>query len=195
MQQARGGTLLLEDLQCLTMPVQKEFVSVLRNTGHSFRLICTSNEDLEKLTDEGRFNDELFYRVAPLPVALPPLRERVEDLPILIKHFTRGAANPHFDASLVEFSEDAMAQIRAYRWPGNLAELEQVVTKIVSTCEARVITSDQLPLRLREAEQWPKLEDYLAGQEKQYIDMVLHACQGDKGKAAKVLGVSASRLG
>ena len=87
-----------------------------------------------------------------------------------------------------------MAQIRAYRWPGNLAELEQVVSKIVSTTEARVITSKQLPLRLLEAEQWPKLEAYLAGQEKQYIEMVLHACQGDKGRAARVLGVGMNKL-
>ena len=194
-QQARGGTLLLEHLQCLTMPVQKELVSVLRNTGHSFRLICTSNEDLEKLTDEGRFNDELFYRVAALPVALPPLQGADRRSADSDQTFHPGVANPHFDASLVEFSEDAMAQIRAYRWPGNLAELEQVVSKIVSTSEARVITSQQLPLRLREAEQWPKLEDYLAGQEKQYIDMVLHACQGDKGRAAKVLGVGIEQVG
>jgi DNA-binding NtrC family response regulator len=147
-QQALGGTLLLEHLHGLTMPVQKELVSVLRNNGHSFRLICTSDEDLEKLTDEGRFNDELFYRVAALPVTLPPLRERIEDLPILVKHFTRGAANPNFEAALVEFAEDAMAQLRTYRWPGNLAELEQVVSKIVSTCESRVITAQHLAVRL-----------------------------------------------
>jgi DNA-binding NtrC family response regulator len=194
-QQAHGGTLLLEQLHCLTIPVQKELVSVLRNNGQNFRLICTSEEDLEKLTDEGRFNDELFYRVAALPVALPSLRERLDDLPILVKHFIRGATNPLFDPSLIEFSEDAMAQLRSYRWPGNLAELEQVVTKIVSTSEARVITSKQLPLRLRDADQWPKLEDYLAGQEKQYIDMVVHACGGDKGRAAKVLGVGVEKLG
>ncbi len=83
---------------------------MLRNTGHGFRLICTTTEDLEKLTDEGRFNDELFYRVASLPVALPPLRERLEDLPILVKHFIRGVANPHFDATLVEFTDDAMSR-------------------------------------------------------------------------------------
>jgi two-component system, NtrC family, response regulator HydG len=192
--QANGGTLLLEHLNTLAIPVQKELVSVLRNTGHNFRLICTSHEDLEKLIDEGRFNDELFYRVATLPVALPPLRERLDDLPVLVKHFIRGVTNPHLDVSLVEFTEDAIALMRAYRWPGNLAELEQMVSKIVSTTETRVITSEQLPLRLRVAEQWPKLEDYLAGQEKQYIDMVLHACEGNKGRAARVLGVSVSKL-
>ncbi len=193
--QAKGGTLFLEHLHCLPLPMQKELVSVLRNTSHGFRLICTTNEDLEKLTDEGHFNDELFYRVASLPVVLPPLRERIEDLPALVKHFTRGVTNPLFDASLVEFSEDAMGVFRAYHWPGNLAELEQVVSKIVSTAEARVVTSQQLPMRLQELKNWPKLEEYLAGQKKQYIEMVIHACQGSKSKAAKVLGVDAAQLG
>lgn len=194
-QQARGGTLLLEHIQCLPMPMQKELVSVLRNTSHGFRLICTSNEDLEELTDEGHFNDELFYRVASLPVALPPLRERLEDLPALIKHVTGKAANPQFDARLVEFTDDALAVFRAYHWPGNLAELEQVVSKLVATTEVRVITSQQLPMRLREIRHWPTLAEYLAGQQKQYVDMVLHACSDDKGRAAKVLGIDAGKLG
>ena len=193
-QQAKGGTLLLEHIQCLPMPMQKELVSVLRNTSHGFRLICTSNEDLEKLTDEGHFNDELFYRVASLPVALPALRERLEDLPLLVKHFTGRAANPQFDARLVEFTDDALAIFRAYHWPGNLAELEQVISKIVATTEVRVVTSQQLPMRLREVRHWPTLAEYLAGQEKQYKEMVLHACKGDLPKAAEVLGVDAGKL-
>ncbi len=69
-----------------------------------------------------------------------------------------------------------------------------MISKIVSTTETRIITSEQLPLRLRETDQWPKLEAYLAGQEKQYIGPVLHACRGDKAGAAKVLGVSVSKL-
>jgi len=87
-----------------------------------------------------------------------------------------------------------MAVLSAYR-PGNLAELEQVVSKIVSTTETRVVTSQQLPMRLREPEHWPNLAEYLAGQQKQYLDLVLHACQGDKARAAKVLGVDATKLG
>jgi len=115
-QEAKGGTLLLEHLECLPPPMQKELVSVLRSSSHGFRLICTSNEDLEKITDEGHFNDELFYRVASLPVALPPLRERTEDLPDLVKHFISRTTNPLFDANLVEFTEDAMVVFRAYHW-------------------------------------------------------------------------------
>jgi len=194
-QQAKGGTLLLEHIQCLPLPMQKELVSVLRNTSHGFRLICTCNEDLEELTDEGHFNDELFYRVASLPVVLPPLRERLEDLPELVRHFTSRATNPQFDARQIEFTDDALAVFRAYHWPGNLAELEQVVSKIVATTEVRVVTSQQLPMRLREVRHWPSLTEYLAGQQRQYVDMVLHACEGDKARAAQVLGVDVAKLG
>lgn len=193
--QAKGGTLFLQHLQCLTEPVQKELVSVLRNTAHGFRLVCTTSADLEKLADEGKFHDELFYRVASLPLQMPPLRDRVEDIPLLVKQYSSQAANPLFDANLIEFTEDAMGVMTAYHWPGNLTELYQVVSKIAGTTETRVITSQQLPLRLRELKHWPTLAEYLAGQEKQYVDQVLHACRNEKATAAKVLGVDVSKLG
>lgn len=186
--QAKGGTLYLQHIQCLSLPVQKELVSVLRNTAHGFRLICTTAEDLEQLTDEGKFHDELFYRVASVPAALPPLRDRKDDIPALVKHYTAKAKNPHFEASLIEFTEDALATLGAYHWPGNLTELLQVISKIAATTETRVVTSQQLPMRLRELKDWPKLSEYLAGQQRQYIDMVLRACRGDTELAAKVLG-------
>jgi two-component system response regulator HydG len=193
--EAKGGTLFLQHLQCLSLPVQKELVSVLRNTAHGFRLICTTTEDLEKMVDEGRFNDELFYRVASLPLQMPPLRDRKDDIPILVKHFATRATNPLVDTNLIEFTDDAMAVLTAYHWPGNLTEMFQVVSKIASTAESRVVTSQQLPLRLREMKHWPTLAEYLEGQEKQYIDRVVHACRGDKAVAAKVLGIDAAKLG
>jgi DNA-binding NtrC family response regulator len=186
--QARGGTLYLQHIQCLSLTVQKALVSVLRNTAHGFRLICTTAEDLEQLTDEGKFHDELFYRVASVPAVLPPLRDRKDDIPALVKHYTAKATNPHFEASLIEFTDDALATLGAYHWPGNLTELLQVVSKIAASTEARVVTSQQLPMRLRELKDWPKLSEYLAGQQRQYIDLVLRACRGDTGLAAKVLG-------
>jgi DNA-binding NtrC family response regulator len=193
--QAKGGTLFLQHLQCLSEPVQKELVGVLRNTAHGFRLVCTSNADLEKLVDEGKFHDELFYRVASLPMQMPPVRERPEDLPLLVKHYAAQAANPLFDANMLEFTPDAMAVMSAYHWPGNLTELNQVISKIAAMTETRVIGAQQLPLRLRELKHWPSMQEYLAGQEKHYIEMVLHASGHDKGMAAKVLGIEASKLG
>ncbi|HUR58652.1 MAG TPA: response regulator [Opitutaceae bacterium] len=193
--EAKGGTLYLQHLQCLTEPVQKELVSVLRNTAHGFRLVCTTSADLEKLVDEGKFHDELFYRVASLPVHMPALRERPEDIPLLVKAYISQATNPLFDSTLIEFTDDAMTVLMAYPWPGNLTELYQVVSKMAATTETRVITSQQLPLRLRELKLWPSLAEYLSGQEKQYIDMVVHACRNDKAAAAKVLGVDLARIG
>jgi len=192
---AKGGTLYLQHLQCLSFEVQKELVGVLRTTAHGFRFICTTTEDLEKLVDEGKFHDELFYRVASLPVHTVPLREHLEDLPLLVKHYASQASNPLFDANLIEFTEDAVSVMSAYHWPGNLTELHQVVSKIAATTPTRVVTSQQLPLRLRELKHWPTLQEYLSGQQKQYVDMVLHACRQDKAAAAKVLGIEISQIG
>ncbi len=193
-QQAKGGTLFLQHLQCLERTAQKALVSVLRNNSHNFRLVCATEEDLEKLTEEGQFNEELFYRIAALPVAVPPLRERVEDIPFLLKDIASRITNPQFDTRQTEFTEDALATLRSYRWPGNLAEFTQFVSQIISTSENRVITSAQLPLRVHDLKDWPPLADYLAGQEKQYVARVLHATGGDKAKAAKVLGIDAGKI-
>jgi transcriptional regulator with PAS, ATPase and Fis domain len=170
-------------------------IGVLRNHAHTFRLVSTSEEDLEKLAEEGGFNEELFYRVAALTVHLPPLRERAEDLPVLIKEATLKSPSPRFDSRQIEFADDAAAALRAYRWPGNQGELNQVIARLVSTTETRVITAAQLPLHVRELKDWPKLADYLAMQEKDYLARALLACGGDKAKAAKALGIDVARFG
>jgi transcriptional regulator of acetoin/glycerol metabolism len=112
-----------------------------------------------------------------------------------VKHFTVGASNPQVDTNLIEFTDDAMAVLTAYHWPGNLTEMFQLISKLASTTEARVITSEELPLKLREVHKWPSLAEYLAGQEKHYIDRVVQACRGDKAAATKVLGIDPPKLG
>lgn len=193
-QQAKGGTLVLQHVQCLSAEAQEKLVSILRGTAHQLRLVCTTGVDLEKLTEEGTFNEELFYRIAALPVQLPPLRERIEDIPALLADIATRSANPQFDARQIEFTDDALATLRAYRWPGNLAEFNQVISQALSTSETRVVTSAQLPLRVHELKDWPALADYLAGQEKLYVARVLHATGGDKARAAQILGVEPARL-
>jgi two-component system response regulator HydG len=193
-QQAKGGTLFLTHLQSLPKEAQAELVSVLRNIAHLCRLVCATEEDLEKQAEAGTFNEELFYRVAALPVEMPPLRERPEDIPALLKSVAATVSNPQFDARQLEFTPDALATLRAYNWPGNLEEFNQVVSQVITTTESRVITSAQLPLRVHELKDWPSLADYLAGQEKQYIARVLNASGGDKARAARTLGIDPSRL-
>ena len=118
----------------------------------------------------------------------------MEDIPDLVRHCASQAVNPHLDTKLIEFTEDALAVMTAYHWPGNVTELLQVVSRIASTTPTRVVTSQQLPLRLREVKSWPSMEEYLRGQERHYADQVLQACRGDKTAAAKVLGVPPDRL-
>lgn len=192
---ARGGTLFLQNIEKLPREIQAALIGVLRNHGNDFRLICSTSVDLEKLTDTGHFNDELFYRVASLPVHLEPLRERIEDLPLLVRHYVKQASNPHFDANLVEFTPDALAAMSSYSWPGNLTELSQLVIKIASTTETRLVTVKQLPLRIKDLESWPTLEEHLEQERRSYIERVLHACHGDSTRAARILGVSESSLG
>lgn len=193
--QAQGGTLLLQHIEKLSPDMQRELVGVLRANAHAFRMICTSDADLERLTEEGHFDDELFYRVASLPVEIPPLRERPEDIPALVKFFATSVVNPNVDVALIDFDAESMAVLKSYPWPGNLADLGQVITKIASTTEARQVTVDQLPMRIKDMDGWPKLSEYLALQEKHYIEQVLKACRGDKSQAARVLGVELSRIG
>jgi two-component system, NtrC family, response regulator HydG len=193
-QEAKGGTLYLEQIHALPKSIQKDFVSVLRSQSSNFRLICSTTEDLESMVDAGKFHDELFYRVASIPVTLPPLRDRREDIPMLVKHFATQTSNPNVDVNLIEFNEEAMAILNGYRWPGNLTELRQIVVQVASSTDTRTITAHHLPQRLRDISQWPKLDAYLAPFRKKYIDTVLQACKGDKAKAAKVLGIDAAQI-
>lgn len=192
--QAAGGTLLLEKLETLPLEMQKELVSVLRNNAHRFRLICTTSEDLEMRTDEGTFHDELFYRVASLPVTVPSLQQRIEDLPEIIKSILSTCANPHFDAKLIEFSPEALKMMSEYRWPGNVLELNQVVTQIAVATDTRMVGVEHLPEKLKAAGSWLTLDAYLTAQRKDYIAQVLRACQGDRAAAARTLGISEPEL-
>jgi two-component system, NtrC family, response regulator HydG len=193
--QAGGGTLFLQNLDQLQPAMQRDLVGVLRGHSQAFRVVCATTVDLEAQMEEGRFSEELFYRLATLPLHIPPLRDRPEDIPVLIKYFCAQANNPSFEAKLIEFSPDALAIVRDYGWPGNVSELAQVIGQIASSTEFRVIRADQLPLRIKTLASWPKLADYIALQEKHYIEKVVHGCRGDKARAAAMLGIEVARIG
>ncbi len=194
-EEAKGGTLFLENLPSLPLDLQRDLVGVLKTAGQELRLVCSSTVDLEAQVDEGKFDDELFYRVASLPVPLPALRDRSEDIPLLVKDITSRTVNPSFGSNQIEFTDDALKTLGAHFWPGNLSELNQVVSKIVATTDSRVITSRQLPMRLRELADWPSLADYLAGQEREYVSVVLNACKDDKTLASRILKCDIEKLG
>lgn len=192
--EAVDGTLYLEHIENFPFSLQKELVSVLKNNINRFRLICSTDVDLEELVESGRFDYELFYRIAALPVFFPPLREHPEDIPLLLDSILREASNPAFKGNQIEFSEEALKAIRSYSWPGNLGEFRQVVSSLVNGTETRTISADQLPLRVRDRKDWPTLDEFLARHEKAYIETVLHACGNDSEEAAQILGCDPSRL-
>lgn len=191
---AKGGTLFLENIDRLPLSFQAALVGVIKSTINEMRVICATQIDLEELVDQGKFNDELFYRIAALPMHLPALREHLEDLPILVKHFIEKGSNPTFEGTQVEFTPEALAAMARYTWPGNISELAQVVTSLASNTESRLIGPDQLPMKLNDVEGWPNLEAFLEKQKAAYIQRVLHACKGDKERAARILGCEVDKV-
>ena len=114
--------------------------------------------------------------------------------PLLIKSLLASSANPLFDGNQIELTKDAIQTMTSYYWPGNLSEFNQVVIKVIASSESRLISSRQLPMRLRDLSDWPSLDDYVSGQEKEYISMVLHTCRNDLEQAARILKCEPSRL-
>lgn len=193
-ERARGGVLFLQHIHRLPRDFQRELVSVIKRNINETRIICSSDIDLEAAVDEGEFDDELFYRIASLPIVLPPLRERMEDLPALIAHFAKRAKNPSFESPQIEFSPAAISRMQQYAWPGNLLELNQLVGNLVSTTGERVIDVDQLPPQIGDDNGWPSLDEFLEAREREYVRKVLHYTGGNKERAAKILGCDPAKL-
>src|SRR5690625_337563 len=190
---AKDGTLLFENIDRLSREGQQVLGRVVKQTVDT-RIICTTEVDLEKMVDEGRFDDELFYRIAALPIYLPPLRECLEDLPELVKHFTQKARNASFEPGQIEFADDAIGVMRGYRWPGNFTELAQTVSSLASETEKRVVTAAMLPEKFTSIEEWPSLEEHLERKRKAYIRKILRVCGGDVEKAAQILDCDTDEL-
>lgn len=190
---SRGGTLYLQNVDKLSSACQKALINLVK-TYTETRIICGTRVDLEELVNEGVFADELFYRIAALPMHLPPLREHLEDLQPLAKHFTQQAKNPSFEAVQIEFAPDAIEAMRLYSWPGNVTEFAQIVTSLASTTEKRVIGADRLPEKIRGIDDWPDLQQFLDEQKARYIRRVLRACDGDTARAASVLRCSPEEI-
>ena len=194
-QAATGGTLFLQHPQALPASIQAAFVGVMRKSGSSFRLICATEEDLDALASEGRFNEEFYYRIASMPVALPSLRERLSDLPLLLKAIVLLCSNPHFESHQLEFADETREALSTHPWPGNLDELQQVVSHAIATAENRVIAPNNLPGSLYEAHESLPLTVFLTRQEKRYLARSLRRHGGDAVKAGIALGIDPSRFG
>jgi DNA-binding NtrC family response regulator len=156
---ANGGTLFLDEINSASASMQLKLLRVLQERKFEpvgsdetievdVRVIVASNQPLERLVDEGRFRQDLFYRVHVLPIELPPLRERPNDTVALAEHFLRNKT-AELGRTILGWTPDAVELLRAYRWPGNVRELENAVERAVILCDGAWITSEHLPERVR----------------------------------------------
>lgn len=184
-----GGTLFLNYVDELPIDSQEILARMLKLLENRFRLIGTATTNLEGSLEEGVFSDSFYFSVASLPIVIPPLRERPEDIPTLMADVLRKAANPFFPTSKIEFGRDAEEIFYAYPWPGNVTELSNVVATVVAIASGRVITANMLPRRMKAVETWPKLQEYLTDRQSAYLRQVIKFCHGNRAQASRLAGV------
>ncbi len=213
---AHQGTLFLDEIATLTPALQSKLLrvledrSVMRLGGKKsirvdFRLISATNEDLEEMVRENTFREDLYYRIHVVPIFVPALRERVEDIPVLAEYFVSvySAANGFAPKRL---ADDAMQALKRYPWPGNVRELENAIQRLVIMTDTDVISLKDLPAeivqaagrdsrgRFRMPTSGINLDKEIEGFERRWVQEALEQAKRVKSDAARLLGVDRNRL-
>jgi DNA-binding NtrC family response regulator len=160
--------------------------------------VAATNSDLALAVKERRFREDLFYRLHVVPVNLPPLRERKEDIPLLADHFVR-KYNSEFGKKLKGINHAALELLQKYDWPGNVRELENLIERLVVLTKGEFIETERLPVEIRGKEESKKtrsvnLKDALVRFESGFISQAIAKAGGRKGEAAKILGIHRNTL-
>ena len=206
-EEASGGTLFLDEISETTPGLQVKLLRALqegeiRRVGdnHPFkvsgRLLAATNKDLLKLVAEGKFREDLYYRLKVFPIELPALRERPEDILPLAEHFLR-KAKKKLGGKAIKFSPEAAEALRRYRWPGNVRELEHVIERALIMASGASVSLEDLPPELLPKAPAGKLsgrKDSLDDAEKRHILQALEDCGGNQVEAAERLGVARNTL-
>jgi len=209
---ADGGTLFLDELGEMPAELQTKFLRVLdsgtfyrvgatRKRRADFRLVAATNRDLAAEVEAGRFRKDLFYRIHGVRVVVPPLRERPEDVPLLVEHFSRGLPHPR------RFSAAALQALAAHHWPGNVRELRFAVERAGLLAEGEVIEADDLPPEIRtgssgtagvaparHAEPRPPAVAPRGQPDAARVRAALEQARWKREKAAEILGISPRTL-
>jgi DNA-binding NtrC family response regulator len=208
--EAAGGTIFLDEIGELPLPLQPKLLRVLqerevrplgatRAEKVDVRVISATNRDLDRRLHEGRFREDLFYRLNVIHIHLPPLRDRVEDILPLAEHFLARSAS-RAGKTITGFREGAKKLLLGYAWPGNVRELENVIERAVALVESDIIGADDLPPAMRERKNQDRITSALAQGltleqlEREYIQRVLEAEGGNKTRAAQRLGLDRKTL-
>ncbi len=207
---ADGGTLLLDEISEISLPLQAKLLRVLQEREFErvggqetiqvdVRIVATTNRELQKEVQEGRFREDLFYRLNVIPIQIPPLRERRDDIPALAAHFLEKYAKEN-GKSISGVSEKAMSLLMAYDWPGNVRELENYIERATVICKEAQVDERHLPPDLLTRRSPETSEDGLRvgltvhDVERMLIFKTLDAQEGNRTAAARVLGISSRTL-
>jgi DNA-binding NtrC family response regulator len=208
---AHGGTLFLDEISLIRPELQAKLLRVLqerefervggtRSIRFDARIIAATNVDLKQAVTDGRFREDLYYRLHVVPITVPPLRERREDIPLLAQHFVRQYSQ-QFNRRIEGLSPEAMAVLQEYRWPGNVRELLNVVERLVALAEGPVIGLSDLPLDLLVPEQRVRppaagfsLVEATEDFERQIVLRILERVRWNVSEAARLLGVHRNSL-
>ena len=210
---ANGGTVFFDEIGDMPVDVQSKLLRVIedrtvfrvgsrKGIKLDIRFIFATNRDLRKEVEKGNFREDLFYRVAVFPIELPPLRERKEDIPLLVEYFI-DLYSHRIKKPVKGIEEKAMDLLLEYNWPGNVRELENVIERAIILCKGKMITPEdimiytpekeegygELPMNLKEAG-----EIALKKAEVSVIKRALRESNGNKKKAADLLGISYKTL-
>ena len=203
---ADPGTVFLDEIGEMPVHVQVKLLRVIEEkrvwaVGSTkplridIRVIASTNRDLDKEVETGRFRDDLFYRLNVVHIALPPLREHREDIPLLVEHFIR-EFNLKLGRRVRGIDRDALPALMAYPWKGNVRELEHVIESAMILSDGEILTVGDLP-RCVVGESVPaneSLRELNRQSEREHIMAVLAQTQFDKRKAARILGISLASL-
>lgn len=200
---ANGGTILLDEIGEMSIVLQAKLLRVLQereidriggkaSIPVNARVIATTNRDLYKECKEGRFREDLYYRLNVFPIKIPPLRERVEDIPLLAKHFLE-KFSAQFKKSVHGFADEALESLKGAYWKGNVRELENVIQRAVLLCDEECIKEKHIIID----NGWQKDNGFkpsgissIQDMEREMIMRTLKEVNWNKTKAAKILGVS-----
>ncbi len=220
LEQANKGTLFLDEVGTMSGALQMKLLRVLQEreferigdthtTKVDVRVIAATNSDLRRMVSDGTFREDLYYRLNVIPVEIPPLRERKEDIPLLVQHFLDKFRpdQPGASRAPLTVSQQAMRYLMAYPWPGNVRQLENAIERAVafSAGRAQIDVSD-LPPELQQAqdaatpaaialpENGLDLAEYVARIERELIQLSLDRTGGNKGQAARLLNLKRTTL-
>ena len=196
--QAQGGTIFLDEIGDLPLTTQAKFLRILQERQCSplgsektvdvdVRVIVATNKNLENLVSQALFREDLFYRIHVIPILLPPLRERKEDIPLLVEHFLR-KFNQKMKKNVAGLTPMAMQRLMRYEWPGNIRELENTVEYAVAMTRNAIIPEDLLLETKAPSPELKTLQEARGEFEKEYLTNLVKLTEGNVTRAAELAG-------